>query len=59
MSLVSWIAIIIVALLLAGAIFVLVKDKKEGKSSCGGYCAGCMGCSAYNDAQKKKKEHDA
>ena len=23
---------------------IMVRDKKQGKSSCGGNCAGCAGC---------------
>lgn len=64
MSLVSWIALIIVILLVIGAIFVIVNDKKSGKSSCG--CGmGCAGCSACGSgcascaAQDKAKEHNA
>ena len=45
MSLVSWIALIIVILLVAGAIFVVINDKKNGKNSCGMGCAGCSACS--------------
>ncbi len=45
----SWIAenlaTILVALVLAGIVAVIivgmVRDKKKGKSSCGGHCAGC------------------
>ena len=39
--------------LVAGLIASLVKDKKAGKSSCGGSCAGCTGCS---HAQKQKEK---
>ncbi len=33
-----------VCLLAAGAAFVLRRDKKQGKSSCGGNCASCGAC---------------
>ncbi|MBQ7173077.1 MAG: FeoB-associated Cys-rich membrane protein [Clostridia bacterium] len=31
----------VVLLLVAGAVFVLVRNKKKGKSSCGCGCANC------------------
>ncbi|MCM1023765.1 MAG: FeoB-associated Cys-rich membrane protein [Prevotella sp.] len=41
-------ATLIVGLIVAAVIFLaarqLWKDKKSGKSSCGGNCAGCSGC---------------
>ena len=45
----SWIAenlgaivvCLVLALLVAGAVAVLVRDKKKGKSSCGGNCGHC------------------
>ncbi|MBR5401712.1 MAG: FeoB-associated Cys-rich membrane protein [Treponema sp.] len=33
-------------LIVSGIITSLVKDKKKGKSSCGGSCAHCKMCSA-------------
>lgn len=33
--------ILILALIIGGAIFTLVKNKKKGKSPCGCHCAGC------------------
>ncbi len=33
-----------VCLLAAGAAFVLRRDKKQGKSSCGGNCSSCGAC---------------
>lgn len=59
MSLVSWIALIIVILLALGAIFVVAKDKIEGKPSCGGYCAGCSGCSGGSGCSAHQKKHEA
>lgn len=35
------VAIGVVALLIAGAIFALVRDKKRGKCSCGCNCSAC------------------
>lgn len=42
----------IVVAIAAGAVFVIRKDKKNGKSSCGGNCAACGGC-CHATAQKK------
>lgn len=45
----SWGTIIVLAVVIAVAaaiIFKMVKDKRSGKSSCGGDCAHCGGCSA-------------
>ena len=33
-----------VALIVGLLIFVMVRDKKTGKSSCGGSCGGCETC---------------
>ena len=33
-----------VCILLAAAAFILRRDKKQGKSSCGGNCASCGAC---------------
>ena len=33
-----------VALIVGLLIFVMVRDKKTGKSSCGGSCSGCASC---------------
>lgn len=59
MSLVSWIALIIVILLAIGAVFVVVKDKIEGKPSCGGYCSGCTGCAGGTGCGGQHKKHKA
>ncbi len=37
-----------------GIIFSMVKDKKQGKSTCGGSCAHCGACAAC----ASKKEHN-
>ena len=39
--------IVIIAVILAAVFFVIrgmIRDKKAGKSSCGGSCAGCGAC---------------
>ena len=37
---------ILLILAVAGIILSMVKDKKQGKSSCGGNCAHCKMCAA-------------
>lgn len=32
---------LVVLAIIAGAVFVMVSDKKKGKSPCGGKCGGC------------------
>ncbi|MBO4901547.1 MAG: FeoB-associated Cys-rich membrane protein [Lachnospiraceae bacterium] len=34
----------ILVLIVACILFKLVRDKKQGRSSCGGNCAGCSSC---------------
>ncbi|MCR4651450.1 MAG: FeoB-associated Cys-rich membrane protein [Lachnospiraceae bacterium] len=33
--------LIVLLCIIAGAVFVMIRDKRKGKSSCGGNCAGC------------------
>lgn len=40
-NIVTVITLLAVLLIIAGAITVLIKDRKKGKSSCGGNCAHC------------------
>ena len=54
---------ILVSLLLLGGVFsivqIMIKDKKQGKSTCGGNCANCKmcsGCCQANDTNSKWKE---
>ena len=44
-----------VCLLAAGAAFVLRRDKKQGKSSCGGNCAACTACHRCEANAKSKQ----
>jgi hypothetical protein len=37
---------LLLILMVAGIINTLIKDKKNGKSCCGGSCAHCKGCAA-------------
>ncbi len=41
-------------LIVALAIHTLVKDKRQGRSSCGGNCAHCKMCTACSHAGYKK-----
>ncbi len=36
----------VVCILLALAIWYLIKERKQGRLSCGGNCGGCNGCTA-------------
>ena len=47
--LVSVILIVIVALIIR----IMIRDKKMGKSTCGGSCASCKMCAACRQAGKK------
>ncbi len=58
---ITWIAqnigsIVITLLLIfiiAGIIFRLIKDKKQGKSTCGGNCAHCQMCAGCCGERKQ------
>ena len=39
-----------ILLLAAAAVAVLRRDKKQGKSSCGGNCSGCANCGVCHSA---------
>ena len=40
-------------LLVTGIIISMIKEKKQGKTSCGGNCAHCNMCSAYRQTKEK------
>lgn len=42
---------ILLILMVAGIIFYLIKEKKQGRSSCGGNCAHCKMCTACRTAE--------
>ena len=44
---------LILILMVAGIIASLIRDKKQGKSSCGGNCAHCKGCTACSAGIKQ------
>ena len=45
-----------VALIVGLLIFVMVRDKKTGKSSCGGSCSGCASCGGSSACRRGKEE---
>ncbi|MBO4560168.1 MAG: FeoB-associated Cys-rich membrane protein [Lachnospiraceae bacterium] len=44
---------ILLILIVTGIIRSMIKDKKQGKSTCGGNCAHCKMCTACRQAAKK------
>ena len=44
-----------VCLLAAAAAYVLRRDKKQGKSSCGGNCSTCGACHRCTENAKSKQ----
>lgn len=51
----SFIVGLIVLILVALVIVKMVKDKRSGKSSCGGDCAHCGACRYHNNVSPNKK----
>ena len=39
------VVILILTAVVTGIVFIMIRDKKQGKSSCGGNCANCKLCS--------------
>ncbi len=39
-------------LIVTGIILSMIRDKRQGKSACGGNCAHCRGCAACHPAGK-------
>ena len=60
---ISWImgniGTIIISLLLIliviGILLSLIRDKKQGRSSCGGNCAGCKACTFCPSCKEGKR----
>ena len=48
---VTVIAILVLAAVIAGAVWSVVRDKKKGRSSCG---AGCANCPMHGSCHKAK-----
>ena len=44
-----------VCILIAAAAYILRRDKKQGKSSCGGNCASCGACHRCEAKAKEKQ----
>ena len=49
----DYVILIAVTLLIALAVFLIVKRKKAGKCSCGD-CAGCPGCQAMKEKEARE-----
>lgn len=48
--------LVIIAVLVAAVIAKMIKDKKDGKPSCGGDCSSCGGaCGAYRNIDQETK----
>ncbi len=43
---------LVLILIVTGIIFTLIRDKKQGRSSCGGNCAHCKMCTACRKTEK-------
>ena len=53
------IVIVILAAVVAAVIVKIVKDKRQGKSSCGHNCAHCAMAGMCHEVQKKSKRKAA
>ena len=56
-NLATIIVLLIVGLLVFLAVYSIIKNKKSGKSPCGGSCEGCIN-SAYCNKQFKSKSDE-
>ena len=45
-NLVNIVLILALALIVFFIVRSMIRDKREGRSSCGGSCSGCAGCAA-------------
>ncbi len=46
------VVLMVVAALVGAVIVSLVRAKRQGKTSCGGNCAGCAGCASRNSCRR-------
>ena len=46
---------LLLIMIVTGIIYILIKDKKEGKSTCGGNCAHCKMFAACHSNEKVQK----
>lgn len=46
---------IVLLAVVAWIIYGMIKDKKQGKSSCGGNCSGCAGCAYHRPNTDQSK----
>lgn len=56
MNLGTILVLLAVAVIVAGIIFKLVRDKKNNKSSCGCDCSSCGACGACKGSADKSKK---
>ncbi|MBR5349583.1 MAG: FeoB-associated Cys-rich membrane protein [Lachnospiraceae bacterium] len=47
---------LLLIMIVAGIVLSLIKDKKQGKSSCGGNCAHCQMCAACRQGKKSGRK---
>ena len=60
----AWISVNLINILLTAAVvlivgvlvFVMVRDKRAGKSPCGGSCGGCASCGGCSACRRGKEE---
>ncbi len=52
-NLVNIVIIAVIVLAVALAVGSMIRDKKAGKSSCGGNCASCGACACHSQGQAK------
>lgn len=43
----------VLAVTVAWILYKIIKDKKQGKTSCGGNCAHCKMCTSCRNAEEK------
>ena len=55
-NLVNIILTAVIVLIVGLLIFVMVRDKKAGKSSCGGNCASCASCGGCHACRRGSEE---
>ncbi len=49
----SIIVSLILILIVIGAILTIIKDKKQGRSACGGNCAHCKMCTSCTSSKRR------
>ena len=54
-NLINIVLIAVIVLITGMLIRSMIRDRKAGKPSCGGNCAGCSGCSACSNCSMMKQ----